>query len=157
MLQENNNKVVNADLEALKLLMLDTIYPVGSIYMSVNNVSPSTLFGGTWEAIKDRFLLAAGSTYTAGDTGGEATHSLTEAELPVIRSGTINWHGGEHGTHVYTIGDKWYGSKVNNMYQTTGQTNGAYSYQGIGFEFGGGAAHNNMPPYLTVYIWKRVS
>lgn len=47
MIQHNNDKVVDADLDALKLLMLDTIYPVGSIYMSVNNVSPSTLFGGT--------------------------------------------------------------------------------------------------------------
>ena len=56
-------------------LTIDDIYPVGSIYMSVNNTSPSTLFGGTWEQIKDTFLLSAGNTYTAGNTGGSATHN----------------------------------------------------------------------------------
>ena len=165
--------------------VFNMIYPVGSIYMSVNSTSPSILFGGTWEQIEDTFLLTAGSTYTAGDTGGSATHTpdgilsggavgnhtLTETELPVVRSGTIDWHGQEHGTHIYTIGDKWYGTKVNNMYQTTGQTNGAYSYQSIGFQFGGGGAHNHpftqptftgtsqntMPPYLAVYCWKRTA
>ena len=65
------------------------MYPVGSIYLSVNNVNPSTIFGGTWEQIQDRFLLAAGSTYGAGTTGGSATHThttgdhiLTVAETP---------------------------------------------------------------------------
>ena len=62
--------------------LLNAIYPVGSIYMSVNSTSPATLFGGTWERIKDRFLLAAGDAYAAGGTGGEATHTLTEGEMP---------------------------------------------------------------------------
>ena len=64
------------------VLMLDNVYPVGSIYMSVNNTNPSTLFGGTWQQIQDRFLLAAGATYAAGATGGEATHTLTTDEMP---------------------------------------------------------------------------
>ena len=58
------------------------IYPIGSIYMSVNNVNPSTVFGGTWEQIKDKFLLACGDTYNNGATGGEATHTLTSNEMP---------------------------------------------------------------------------
>lgn len=65
------------------------MYPVGSIYLSVNNVNPGTIFGGTWEQIQDRFLLAAGDTYSAGTTGGSATHThttgdhiLTVAETP---------------------------------------------------------------------------
>lgn len=41
--------------------LIDLIYPVGSIYISVNSVSPATLFGGTWEQIQDRFLLSAGN------------------------------------------------------------------------------------------------
>ena len=57
-------------------------YPVGSIYMSVNSTSPASLFGGTWEQLKDRFLLGAGDTYTNGSTGGESTHTLTVDEMP---------------------------------------------------------------------------
>ena len=52
--------------------LIDIIYPIGSIYMSVNSVNPSTLFGGTWEQIQDKFLLASGSTYSNGATGGSA-------------------------------------------------------------------------------------
>ena len=55
----------------------DTIYPVGSIYMSINSTDPSILFGGTWEAIENTFLIAQGDTYTAGSSGGNATHSHT--------------------------------------------------------------------------------
>lgn len=59
-----------------------SIYPVGSIYMSVNNVNPSTIFGGTWEQIKDKFLLACGDTYNNGASGGSATHTLAVNQLP---------------------------------------------------------------------------
>ena len=62
--------------------IVNLIYPVGSIYMSVNSTSPATLFGGTWERIKDKFMLSAGDTYSAGATGGSASHKLTSAELP---------------------------------------------------------------------------
>lgn len=65
------------------------IFPVGSIYISVNNTNPGTIFGGTWEQIKDKFLLCSGDTYGNGSTGGSATHlhettavALTEAQLP---------------------------------------------------------------------------
>ena len=62
-------------LSTLVSKIFDSIYPVGSIYMSVNSTSPETLFGGTWVQIKDTFLLSAGDTYTAGNTGGSATHN----------------------------------------------------------------------------------
>ena len=62
--------------------LLDKTYPVGSIYMSVNSTSPADLFGGTWEQIKDTFLLAAGDTYSAGSTGGETEGWLTIDEIP---------------------------------------------------------------------------
>lgn len=73
--------------------IVDLIYPVGAIYMSVNNTNPGTLFGGTWEQIKDKFMLSAGDTYAGGATGGSASqsytpsgsvgnHTLTTAELP---------------------------------------------------------------------------
>ena len=116
------------------------IYPIGSIYMSVNSTSPAGLFGGTWEQLKDRFLLAAGSTYSAGSTGGEATHALTVDEMP------IHSHGGVRRNHVGASGTASTGTSSGSG-DTTNYTNDA----------GGGAAHNNMPPYLAVYMWKRVS
>lgn len=125
------------------------VYPVGSIYMSVTNVNPATLFGGTWEQLKDRFLLGAGDTYTNGAKGGEAKHTLTIDEMPthnheIMRSdgGTANqlaWGtSSDHTGYINTMGE--------NVFQT----------MQVG-ETGSSQPHNNMPPYLVVYIWKRVS
>ena len=59
-----------------------SVYPVGSIYINVNNVDPAEIFGGTWEQIKDKFLLACGDTYNNGISGGSASNTLTTAEIP---------------------------------------------------------------------------
>ena len=75
----NNIETTFDTMFAQKML---SIYPVGAIYMSVSSTSPASLFGGTWEQIQNRFLLAAGDTYAAGKTGGEATHTLTVEEMP---------------------------------------------------------------------------
>lgn len=125
---------------------IDKIYPVGSIYMSVNAVSPATLFGGTWEALQDRFLLAAGSTYPAGSTGGEATHTLTVDEMPSHR-------------HSYTVNIQHVdGEQVSGESLTSGlQAGGRRRYSDNTDYKGGSQPHNNMPPYLTVYIWKRTA
>ena len=72
------NKAVQDAVSAI----LDTIYPVGSIYMSVNSTDPSSFLGGSWAPLKDRFLLAAGDKYAGGSTGGEASHTLTISEMP---------------------------------------------------------------------------
>lgn len=58
-------------------------HPVGSYYWSSESTDPSTLFGGTWERVKDRFVLAAGDSYAVGATGGEATHTLSYNEMPL--------------------------------------------------------------------------
>lgn len=114
-------------------------YPVGSIYMSVVETSPASLFGGTWERIEDRFLLAAGSTWAAGETGGEAVHTLTVDEMPAHSHSVPNMSG-------YDTGTAWVGQ------------NGTAASQTRSTDInGGGAAHNNMPPYLAVYMWKRVA
>ena len=115
------------------------VYPVGSIYMSVNSTSPATLFGGTWEQLEDRFLLGAGSTYTAGDTGGEATHLLDTNEIP------------SHSHYVMHRAWSWSGSGGSYLGMTD---SGGHSGFNTG-NTGGGQAHNNMPPYLVVYMWKR--
>ena len=118
----------------------DIIYPVGSIYMSVNNTNPTLLFGGTWEQIQDTFLLSAGSTYSAGATGGEATHKLTINEMP----------SHNHQTNIYNQGS---GSGATN-HVVWGDSGG---YNIPTSSVGGSQAHNNMPPYLVVYMWKRTA
>lgn len=118
----------------------DIVYPVGSIYMSVNSVSPATLFGGTWEQLEDRFLLAAGQTYTAGDTGGEATHTLTVDEMPSHTHGQRSRYSASNGS--YTPAFPWVSDNGTERQAKTMAT-------------GGDQPHNNMPPYLAVYMWKR--
>ena len=118
-------------------------YPIGSIYLSVNNTSPANLFGGTWEKIQDRFLLASGSSYSLGATGGEKEHTLTISEMPSHdhRQRFNNTYGSEYGGFAATE------SKYNSNYWWCINT----------APTGGGQPHNNMPPYLVVNIWKRIS
>ena len=127
-----------------------TIYPVGAIYVSVSSTSPATLFGGTWTQIKDTFLLASGSTYSAGSTGGEATHTLSVNEMPSHDHRVTIGNG--FANYVYWAGNL--GSTDKNAaglgYQSEVVTNTLWAEKS-----GGGAAHNNMPPYLAVYVWKR--
>ena len=137
----------------VKGTIFDAIYPVGSIYMSVSNTDPATLFGGTWERIQDRFLLAAGS-YAPGSQGGEASHTLTESELPshihdgITTAALANSHrmlyanAAAHATGQSAYWSLQSGTAAGNM---TARTVPA----------GGGQPHNNLPPYLAVYIWKR--
>lgn len=125
--------------------VINLIYPVGSIYMSINSTSPATLFGGTWEQLEDRFLLGAGSTYAAGSSGGEAEHTLTVDEMP---------------SHTHTA----------NSVRITEDSGGPVAMRNNNLSnlepevsapmvsnTGGGEAHNNMPPYLAVYMWKRTA
>lgn len=139
--------------------LVDLIYPIGSIYMSVNNVSPQSFFGGTWVAIQDRFLLAAGSTYDAGTFGGEATHTLTVDEMPAHQghmydnfddSGYVD-RGGDANSYYVNSSASGYGQYENRPYKIV--SNNEFVMQG--YTRGGNAAHNNMPPYLAVYVWKR--
>lgn len=123
----------------------DFIYPVGSIYMSVNNTSPATLFGGTWEQLKDRFLLGAGDTYTAGATDGEATHTLSIEEMP------DHWH---KLPLPYSGSDSYNPATAQVDKSLTAAGN--YVTTGTASE-GGSQPHNNMPPYLAVYMWKRTA
>ena len=78
---------------------LNAIYPVGSIYMSVNSTNPGTLFGGTWTQIQNTFLLAAGSSYTAGATGGTASHTHTTGDFTL---GTNHIPAHTHGQVTLT-------------------------------------------------------
>lgn len=111
-------------------------WPIGSIYISVNSTSPANLFGGSWEEIQGRFLLGRSSAHPAGKTGGEEKHKLTVNEMP-SHSHSLTRYDGSGYSGVARGSDP--GSTF-----STGST-------------GGGKAHNNMPPYLTVYMWKRIA
>lgn len=129
------------------------MHPVGTLYISGNPTSPASLFGGTWERIKDTFILAAGDTYAAGSTGGEAATILGVRHIPAhthtgITVDNVYYFGWEGGTATgvgfekFTDGEYWSHSVRDKL--TVGYT-------------GGGEAHNNMPPYIAVYVWKRIA
>lgn len=133
-----------------------TLYPVGAVYISANSTSPASLFGGTWESIGGRFLLGADSTYTAGSTGGEATHTLTANELPII-SGSIAMRASESQYNTIISADGAFNNAIEDNQSSTLALNGSGKLSRINMSFGGNGAHNNIPPYLAVYMWKRVS
>lgn len=135
-------------------------YPVGAIYLSVTDVNPAALFGGTWERISQgRFLIGAGANaanttdywgeypsgkenFPAGEMGGEVTHTLTVDEMP---------------SHTHSERLEWSNTKAWGL-TGTGQGANAVVDQGSSTEAtGGGKPHNNLPPYLVVFMWKRVS
>lgn len=128
--------------------LVDIIYPVGSIYMSVNDTDPSLLFHGTWERIKDRFLLASGDTYSAGSTGGEAQHTLTVDEMPK--------HNHNYQSKSFLLDAAKRGGFGSEIKDVTGSYIAEAVTPNVMFT-GGSQPHNNMPPYLTVYIWKRIA
>lgn len=142
---------------------IDMIYPIGSIYMSVNSINPSLFIGGIWEQIQDRFLLASGRTYQSGSTGGSATVALTKAQMP-RHNHTQAQHrhkqgnkysdgNGSEGAYTYSSNRKAtdhytdYQTPVINHTGGTGTTNADAN----------GSPHENMPPYVVVYMWKRIA
>lgn len=130
--------------------IIDIVYPVGSIYMSVNAADPSKLFSGTaWEKLEGRFLLGSSSTYTNGSTGGEATHTLTANEMPKHAHYMASGNGGGEDTWTPDAGSYL----VNSV---TSEKNTWWAQLGMN-NAGGSAAHNNMPPYLAVNMWKRIN
>lgn len=119
-------------------------YPVGSIYMAYNHNDPADLFGGTWVRIIDRFLWGVDEGETIGKTSGEATHTLTVNEMPKHQHALLNSNT-NGSTPTWT----------NNGVQATANTGMASNVKTS--EVGAGAAHNNMPPYIQVSIWRRTA
>lgn len=211
-------------MEALKALIderiqqqggvLDKVYPVGSIYMSVANVSPAEFIGGTWTPLdQGRVLIGAGAAHPAGEEGGAETVALTEAEMPAHShelGGSSSFSGSTGSksiSHSHTVGflcpspsgNHWdsncfAGSKdstgagfvgffprdqddysstqtltksvvsVNSKTWATAQSgggshshsvSGTVTLSGDTGSKGSGNAHDNMQPYLSVYMWKR--
>ena len=162
------------------LNIVDTIYPVGSIYMSVSSTSPETLFGGTWVQLEDQFLLGAGSTYTNGATGGSATHTLTTDELPAHTHGSETLNGSitiraidsvtsnntnllqaQSGIFSRASNSDVSGYRAAGTSHRTAQSN-QYNQLNVNAthehnSVGNGDAFSTLPPYLVVYMWKRTA
>ena len=124
--------------------LMDIIYPVGSIYQSMNATSPASSIGGTWTQLKT-FLY--GST-TAKNTGGEATHTLSIDEMPAHRHGDATW---VYYAHLVNGG-------INRGHRLTWATDNSCSQNETFNKLtGGGKAHNNLPAYQNCYVWHRTA
>ena len=134
-------------------------WPVGSYYETSDaSFDPNTSWGGTWVLESEgQFHVSAGTTYTAGSTGGAATVTLTENELPSI-AGQFNIKSTSTGLDIITSASGHF-TKAATTTNVATTTNNASSKAGstIRFSFGGGGAHENMPPYVAVYRWHRTA
>lgn len=130
--------------------LVDIFHPVGEYYSSSDPTNPAELFGGTWEEVHGRFLFAEDDAHPADSTGGEESHILTEAEIAPHK-------------HAMAYGPESSASSTGFSYgiaagSATNSAGGRGYASNLGtFSAGGGQPHNNMPPYLAVYIWKRTA
>ena len=118
--------------------LLDIVYPVGSVYITFVETSPADVVGGTWELLENKFLYS--SANATGIIGGEETHVLTVNEMPK-HSHYCNF--GSSGAAGSTWITKYQQYKLDGGWDTQ--------------KTGGSQAHNNMPPYITVHIYRRTA
>lgn len=178
MISQQNPPLTNSQINSVRKNLIDIIYPVGSIYISTNSTNPKNIWGGQWSPIEGRFLLGANNTYSAGTTGGAATVTLTTNQIPKHTHGSKTLTGstamraldgantpnklqapsGIVGRSKTTSVESWYSTSGRTVISDTNSyntitVNATHEHASVG----GGAAHNNMPPYLAVYMWKRTS
>ena len=167
---DDGNKEVTYTVTSITFNMnnwIDKIYPIGATYISTVEIEPSTLFGGVWERIKDRFLLSSGDTYVNATTGGsadavvvshnhtQASHTHTTSRHYVGISDSVNWayastrQAASSGSTYFPYSDKnTDGITESNTMTTVTPTINSQGVSGTG---------KNMPPYLVVYMWKRIA
>ena len=125
--------------------LLEKVYPVGSYYWSQKNTSPEELFGGKWESISGRFLFSTDSNHSVDSTGGEEMHRLTENEMP------SHYHGYDRFAN-----NSYYSVTLGSSYRFPCRyDDGNFNYSTTTGSKGGNQPHNNMPPYITAYCWRR--
>lgn len=170
--ETNKNSVNESDLVLIPITetILNIFYPVGTIYQTSNEgFDPNVSWGGTWIKVENRFLLGSSTGKTVGTTGGEETHTLTEAELP----SHAHSMSGFDATGSFTLGATLSGGGTGVFYrEKSGQvgthptiTSGkndmnlqiSRSMTGTSGITGSDQPHNNMPPYEVVNIWKRTA
>lgn len=157
--------------------IINKIYPIGSVYISVNSANPSTLFGGEWEQIKDKFILACGDNYAGSTEGGNSMITLANENIP-SHSHTIPQLSGwtsESGSHTHTGRYSQIGTSGSllalrrisdeDSYKGEAQvTNSAGNHShsittnaSTTGNTGSTKAFSIMPPYMTFYVWKRIA
>ena len=162
--KSGNQTAETYTLAELDDMFLNKVYPVGAVYISMTSTNPGVLFGGSWEQIQGRFLLAVGAntantnnTYGSlnanainrpvSEQGGEVTHTLTTSEMP------SHAHPIRYGSAGSSSGDVYASVRV-----PYNQAQARVGEDGQGMQsVGGGQSHNNMPPYIAVYMWRRIA
>lgn len=135
----------------------DMIYPVGSVYISVVNANPQTLFGGTWESFATGMTLVGVDTSkqefnTVMKSGGEMEHTITINEMPQHSHSDNSSYSGENSRKLA----KWEVTNTGEGFQLSTANVTKYVITDPLPE-GGNQAHNNLQPYITVYMWRRVA
>lgn len=160
--------VKSADLESLLLDYERRKTPIGYTFSwspvtgsDIDLTTPEKVaahFGfGTWEQIKDRFLLSAGDDYAAGEIGGEAEHTLTIDEMPAHRH-DFEYSIDNQRTWNKIDGVGKDGANAGDKYIAVGNSVELFvNYSIRTAESGGNQAISTMPPYLAVYVWKRIA
>lgn len=132
-----------SSIEDLNSWLLDNVFKVGFVWTSYVNKSPASILGGTWTAITGRFPYFNAGT----STGGSNTNTLTTAQIPSHNHSLMDnvmLYAAGNGGPVYGGGTTSATMRTNSGYTGTGSA-------------GGGAAHNNMPAYQTLYAWRRTA
>lgn len=129
-------------------------YPVGAIYLSVNDTAPAAIFGGTWERLKDRFLLGAGDTFSAGSVGGSDGVMLVKDNLP---GDTLVELKNTHWADITTHGAVWESRTVMAQYGAIAKP--LYEQDDLSPNYSAFVQQEvaTMPPYLAVHMWKRIA
>lgn len=162
---DNGTKIKNVSKAVLKSwLGVNSSYPVGAIYISTSSTSPASLFGGSQTRIQNQFLLAAGSGYSAGSTGGSTTHShnygirynsfyatFVGDDTTAIR--TLTYNGTSETGYKNSIWVQDVSTKRNSGLSSGSTSTSSASYLNRATTSG----NSNMPPYLAVYVWKRTA
>lgn len=142
-----------------------SLYPIGSLYLSTNSASPASFIGGTWERVKDRFLLAAGDSYSAGSTGGAKTHTHAVdgiwADMYLQSDSSSQRDKGFLVMKSKDHSGTW--TSMSFAIQDNGTlTRASYGEHELDVQYGTSisgtlGSASSLPPYLTVYVWKRVA
>lgn len=147
-----SGKVVSGDLEITKIALLNLFYPVGSIYISISSSNPSYTMGGTWQRFANGKTLVGVDEYDSdfnspNRTGGEKAHQTTVEEMPshahqfnTEAAGSpiaLGWENGNNSAMRAKLGNYTLGLPTTSV--------------------GGNKPHNNLQPYITVYMWRRTA
>lgn len=142
--------------EAAKRAALLAANPVGKLWTSDDPTSPASIVGGTWERIEGKFIMGASDTYPAGATGGEESVKLTRKNIPVLssRNGVAAVNTVGNAVHIPQWGWIYAATQVTN---SDGYNSYTAQWTDVGTDDVDMQNVNNMPPYIAVYIWRRVA